>query len=60
MPEQDASDREDAISDAEQDVTNVRFLLSDFGDVSLEEKHGAIKHALAELRNARRKLPDDY
>lgn len=46
--------------DATQYVANARALLHDFEDISLEEQHGSIKHALAELENARRQLPDEY
>lgn len=45
---------------AERNVANARALLDDFEDVTVEVQHGSIKHALEELRNARRKLPDDY
>lgn len=47
-------------SDAEMAVSNARALLSDFEDVDTEVRHGAIDHAIEELRNARRALPDDY
>lgn len=46
--------------DAEMAVSNARGLLSDFEEVSVEVKHGSIEHAIAELQNARRALPDDY
>ena len=45
---------------ASQNVASARFLLADFDEVSLEQQHGAIKHAIAELKNARRALPDEY
>lgn len=48
------------IQQSERAVANARSLLSDFDDVSVEVKHGSIKHAIAELKNARRALPDDY
>jgi len=46
--------------EAEIAVANARSLLSDFEDVDTEVRHGAIDHAIDELRNARRALPDDY
>lgn len=45
---------------ADQNVANARALLSDFEDETVEVKHGSIKHAIEELRNARRALPDEY
>jgi len=48
------------MSDADAAVANARSLLDDFEDVSVEEQHGAIEHAIAELRNARRALPEEY
>lgn len=45
---------------AAQCVANARVLLKDFEDESVEVQHGSIKHAIEELRNARRALPDDY
>jgi hypothetical protein len=50
----------DDLERAEQNVRSAVALLDDFEDVSVEVKHGAIKHAIEELRNARRALPDDY
>jgi len=50
-------------SDAEQAVMavrNARSMLSDFEDVDTEVRHGAIKHAIEELQNAQRALPNDY
>lgn len=41
-------------------IANARALLDDFEEVSIEVKHGALKHAIEELRNAKRALPDDY
>jgi len=49
-----------AMSDADASVANARALLQDFEDVSIEEQHGAIEHAIAELENARRNLPEEY
>ena len=46
--------------DAEVAVANARSLLSDFEDVGTEVRHGSIKHAIEELRNAREALSDDY
>lgn len=48
------------MADAESAVANARAMIADFEDISVEEKHGAIKHAIAELENARRALPEDY
>lgn len=48
------------MSDADAAVANARALLRDFEDESVEVKHGSIKHAMDELRNARRALPEDY
>lgn len=45
---------------AAQDVANARALLSDFEDESTEVRHGSIKHAISELENAKRRLPDEY
>jgi hypothetical protein len=41
-------------------IQNARSLLRDFEEVSVEERHGVIKHAIDELENAQRRLPDDY
>ena len=46
--------------DAVMAIRNARSLLSDFEDADTEIRHGAIKHAIAELQNARRALPDEY
>lgn len=46
--------------DANQNVASARAHLDDFEDEPLEVKYGAIKHAIDELQNAKRKLPDDY
>lgn len=49
--------------DVEQAVTaikNARSMLSDFEEVDTEIRHGAIKHAIDELQNAQRALPDEY
>lgn len=43
---------------AEDCVANARSLLSDFEDVDAEIQAGSIKHAIAELENARRRLPN--
>lgn len=51
---------EPRVERAETNVANARAMLSDFEDVSIEVKDGSIKHAIEELRNARRALPDDY
>jgi hypothetical protein len=48
------------MSDADAAVANARAMISDFEDITVEEKHGAIKHAIAELENARRALPENY
>ena len=48
------------MSDADVAVANARALLNDFEDVTVEEKHGIVEHALDELRNARRDLPEHY
>lgn len=48
-----------AEEEASQAVANARSLTSDFDEITLEEKYGAIKHAIAELENARRALPDE-
>ena len=45
---------------ATQNVRSAVALLSDFEDCSVEVKHGAIGHAIEELKNARRALPDEY
>lgn len=47
------------VDQATASVRNAVALLNDFEDVSTEVQHGAIKHAIEELRNARRELPDD-
>ena len=41
-------------------VQSARSLLSDFEDVGTELRHGSIEHAIAELENARRELPDEF
>jgi len=43
-------------SEADQYVANARAMVEDFEMISPEEKRGAIKHAIAELKNARRSL----
>lgn len=48
------------MADPETYVANARSLLADFEDESVEVQHGAIKHAIEELRCARRELPDEY
>lgn len=48
------------IGRAEQNVASARAMLADFEDESLEVKHGSLKHAIEELKNARRALPNDY
>ena len=52
--------KEAEIERSETAVANARALLSDFEEVRVEVKHGSIKHAMDELRNARRALPDEY
>lgn len=44
---------------ANQNVASARGILEGFEHCSLEAKHGAIKHAIAELQNAQRALPDE-
>lgn len=46
--------------DAESYIEQAKSHLIGFGQLSTEEKHGAIKHAIAELENARRELDDEY
>ncbi|CDK38144.1 hypothetical protein [Halorubrum sp. AJ67] len=46
-------------TEAEAAVGNARAFLSDFEDESLEVQHGAIEHAISELQNAKRALPDE-
>ena len=46
--------------DAEIAVANAWSLLIDFEEIDTEIRYGAIDHAISELRNARRALPDDY
>ena len=46
-------------SEADQYVANARAMVHDFEVISPEEKRGAIKHAIAELQNARRSLPNE-
>lgn len=46
--------------EAAANVSAARSLLSDFEDVSLEEQHGILQHAVNELENAQRELPNDY
>lgn len=41
-------------------IQNARELLDDFEDLDTEMQHGAISHAISELENAKRALPDDY
>jgi len=53
----DQSDTE--TSRADQNVASARGILEGFEHCSIEAKHGAIKHAIAELENAQRNLPDD-
>lgn len=48
------------MSDPDASVANARAMISDFEDITVEEQYGAIKHAIAELENARRALPDNY
>ena len=45
---------------ADASVRAARSLLRDFEQVSVEEQHGAIEHAISELRNAKRELPENY
>jgi 5-methylcytosine-specific restriction endonuclease McrA len=59
-PVTDGGQPESDIDRAERNVANARALLSDFDEVSLEVKHGSIDHAIEELQNARRALPDDF
>lgn len=47
-------------SEAEAAVQNARSFLADFEDESLEVQHGTIEHAISELQNAKRALPDEY
>ena len=47
------------LSSDEVSVKNARSLLSDYEDVGVEVRYGAIKHAIVELKNARRALPDE-
>lgn len=47
-------------SEADRYVAAARSMLNGFEDESVEVKHGAVKHAIDELENARRALPDDY
>lgn len=46
--------------DADHHVAAARSHLADFEDATVEEQHGAIEHAIAELRNGKRELPEDY
>ena len=46
--------------DAGMAVANARSLRNEFEDESTELRYGAIKHAIAELENARRALPEEY
>lgn len=48
------------VNAAINNVRSARALLSDFEDVSVEVKDGALKHAIEELEIAQRRLPDDY
>lgn len=54
------TDTETEVEQAEHNVQCARDLLRDFEDDSIEVKDGSLKHAINELRNARRRLPDDY
>lgn len=45
---------------AERCVANARALLSDFEESGTEVRHGTLKHAIEELKNAKRALPDEY
>ncbi len=54
-----AGDDDVSPTDDEIAVANARSLLSDYEDVDTETRHGAIKHAIGELENARRELPDE-
>lgn len=45
---------------AQNHVSSGRAMLRDFEDGTVEEQYGQIKHAIEELENARRALPDDY
>lgn len=58
--DQATADNDESHPDAVMAVRNARGMISDFEEISLEERHGAIKHAIEELQNARRALPDDY
>ncbi|GGC72473.1 hypothetical protein [Haloferax sulfurifontis] len=48
------------MSDDNSAVAAAKSMLAGYGDLTVEEKHGAIQHAIAELENARRALPEDY
>lgn len=48
-----------AIERADQAVANARAMLYDFEGETLEVRYGSIKHAIDELQNARRALPDE-
>ena len=41
-------------------VRAARSMISDFEDADTEIRHGSIEHAIAELENARRELPNEY
>ena len=58
--EENAETQQPGAEQAEMAVANARSLLSDFEEVGTEIKYGSIKHAIDELENARRALPDDY
>lgn len=53
------SDNHDT-TEAEAAVQNARSFLTDFEDESLEVQHGTIEHAISELQNAKRALPDEF
>lgn len=50
----------ESASEAEQYVENAVALLDGFEDEDTEIKVGSVLHAIEELQNARRALPDDF
>lgn len=58
--EADMLNSDDPHPEAVTAIQNARSLLRDFEAIDTEERHGVIKHAIEELKNAQRRLPDDY
>lgn len=60
VTETDVDDYDTGVDSAAGAVARARSFLKDFEEADTEVRYGAIKHAIDELENARRELPDDY